>query len=75
MEESESGSTTLSDTLYRIDSMGRVYQMTSQGEDSGWIRLAHPDPSAVLTLQPGAPSVQTPAGQFLNTINYSFFQD
>jgi len=74
MEESASGSTTLSDTLYRIDSMGRVYQMTPQGEQLLWLDpTSHPDPSAVLTIQPGAPSVQTPAGQFMNTINYSSF--
>jgi len=73
MEESVSGSTTLSDTLYRIDSMGRVYQMTTQGEELWLDPTSHPDPSAVLTIQPGAPSVQTPAGQFMNTINYSSF--
>ena len=72
MEEDNSGSTTtLSDTLYRIDSMGRVYQMTTQGEELWLDPTSHPDPSAVLTIQPGAPSVQTPAGQFMNTINYS----
>ena len=71
MEESNSGSTALSDTLYRIDNMGRVYQMTGQSEQLWLDPTAHPDPSAALMIQPGAPVVATPAGQFLNAINYS----
>jgi len=72
MEESTSGSAQVTETRYRNDDSGRIFQLTAQGEQLWLDPTPNPSSNAVLTVGKSAPlTVQTPASSFSNAISYS----
>ena len=70
LEETFSGSAQPSLSWFRNDDMGRIYQLTSQGEKLWLDPSAPPDPSATLRITGRGGAVQVPAGRFQDSLSY-----
>jgi hypothetical protein len=71
IEESTSGSSAVTESRYRNDAMGRVFQLTAQGPQLWLDPTWDPNPSAILKISGHGIGAQTPAGTFSNTISYA----
>jgi hypothetical protein len=73
IEDTVSGDNKPAETRFRNDDQGRIYQLTFQGEQL-WLDPTNPaNPSAILKIDGRGFLVQTPVGQFRDTLSYNGF--
>jgi hypothetical protein len=75
VEESLNGTSQPSYSWFRNDDMGRIYQLTSQGEQL-WLDPTTPaDPSASLKITGRGGATLAPAGRFQDSLSYMVIRD
>ena len=70
VEQTTSGQNTPTETRYRNDSQGRIYQLTFQGEQLWLDPTSPPDPAAFLKIDARGLLTQSSVGEFRDTLNY-----
>lgn len=70
IEQTVSGEANPQETRFRNDNQGRIYQLTTQGEQIWLDPTAMPDPSAILKVDGRGFDLKTPIGIFHDALSY-----